>query len=241
MGGFIRLLSVLLLSVVLEGCGGGGNSSQLPPPPPNFTISLAPLAVALTQGGLSQGVQVQVGAKNGFSGSVSVTATGLPVGVTISPSSLSMSPGVPATFTLAASSAAGIARTSTVVTGVSGLLTQNASLEINVNGAAVPDPFHLIGGEFSHGFYDQSRQLLFVANPALNEVDVISGTNFSVQARVPAPQPWGIDQMADGNTLVIGTAAQQIVTLDENTLQVTSHPVRNLGNLFALFFPNLVA
>ena len=240
MRGFVGLLSVLLLLVVLVGCGGSSNSSQSPPPPP-FTISTSPASVTLMRGGTPQSVQIQVGANNGFSGSVSVSITGLPLGVTVLPSSLTANPGVPATFTLAASSTAGIARTSTVITGVSGLLTQNASLEINVNGAAVPDPFHLIGGEFSHGFCDQSRQLLFVANPALNEVDVISGTNFSVQARVPAPQPWGIDQMADGNTLVIGTAAQQIVTLDENTLQVTSHPVRNLGNLFALFFPNLVA
>ena len=47
--------------------------------------------------------------------------------------------------------------------------------------------------------------------------------------------------MADGKTLVIGTIAQQILTLDENTLAVTSHPVPQLGSVFALFYPNVVA
>ena len=88
-----------------------------------------------------------------------------------------------------------------------------------------PDSFHVIGGEFGQRFYDQARQLLFVANPGLNELDVLSGTDLSVRARVAAPQPWGIDQMADGNTLVIGTDAQGIVTVDEDTLVVTQHPV----------------
>src|SRR5206468_1098596 len=129
---------------------------------------------------------------------------------------------------------AGVEQISSVITGVSGSLTKNASLAITVNGAAIPDAFHFVGGEFSHGYYDEIRQLLFVPNAALNEVDMLSGDTLSVQARIPASQPWGIDQMADGNTLVIGTAAQQILTLDENTLAVTSHPVPALGSVFAL-------
>jgi hypothetical protein len=47
--------------------------------------------------------------------------------------------------------------------------------------------------------------------------------------------------MADGATLVIGTFAQQILTLDENSLVVTSHPVPDLGTLYGLFYPNVVA
>ena len=239
------LLCLLFFSAFITNCGGGSNNTSPPPPPvqpsPSFTVSLSPASVTLAQSGDSQPVQVLIGAQNGFVGSVAVTASGLPAGVTVSPSSLALTPGVSGTFTLTASSGAGIAQTSAVVTGVSGSLTNNASLKINVNGTAITDPFHPIGGEFSHGFYDQSRQLLFVANPGLNEVDVISGITLAVQVRVPAPQPWGIDQMADGNTLVIGTAAQQIVTLDENTLTVTSHPVTPLGSVYGLFYPHLVA
>ena len=93
-----------------------------------------------------------------------------------------------------------------------------------------------------HGFYDESRQRLFATNIGLNELDVISGVDFSVQARVPIPQPLGIDQMADGKTLVIGTVAQELVTVDEDTLAVTQHPFSEVGTGgFTLFFPTVVA
>src|SRR5208337_3945442 len=99
-----------------------------------------------------------------------------------------------------------------------------------------------IGGTLAHGFYDETRQLLFATNPGLNELDVISGLDFSIKARVPVPQPWGIDQMADGKTLVLGTAAGEILTVDEDTFAVTQHPYRVVGNgFYGLFFPNVVA
>jgi WD40 repeat protein len=246
MRGVFSLCGASFLLILLTSCGGNGGSSQSSPPPPpphpSFSISLSPASITLMQGGMSQNVQVLVNAQNGFTGSVSVNAGSLP-GVTSSPSSLSLAPGAPGNLAFAASSTAGIEQTSITVEGVSGSLTAKASLPCNVDGAPVPDPFHPIGGEFSHGFYDQARQLLFVANNALNEIDVLSGTDLSVRARVPAPQPWGMDQMADGNTLVLGTTAQQIVTLDENTLAVTSHPVPPLGSpiFIGLFYPNVVA
>lgn len=112
-----------------------------------------------------------------------------------------------------------------------------------VTGSAVADPFHFVGGCLAHGFYDEARQLLFASNACLNELDVISARDFSVIARVPVPQPWGIDQMADGNTLVVGTQAQEILTVNENTLAVTQHPysAANPGDFVSLFFPNVVA
>jgi hypothetical protein len=128
------------------------------------------------------------------------------------------------------------------VNGVSGALTASTSLQLTVSGATVADPFHTSGGALVHGFYDEARQLLFATNPGLNELDVISGQDFSIKARVPVPQPWGIDQMADGKTLVIGTAAQEVITVDEDTMSVTQHPFGAVGNsFFTLFFPNVVA
>jgi hypothetical protein len=246
MRNLIWQFALFFLLTLLVGCGGGNGTSQTPsepslPPPPTFAVSLSPASIALSQGTTSGNVQVEVDPQNGFSGTVAVTASSLPVGVTISPPALSLKAGASGTFTLAASNTAGITETSAVITGVSGSLVESSGLQLSVNGPPVPDPFHVIGGEFSHGFYDQARHLLFVANVALNEVDVLSGTDFSIQARVSAPQPWGIDQMADGNTLIIGTAAQQIVTLDENTLSVTSHPVPEFETDIGLFYPNVVA
>ena len=232
--------AILTLSTV-TGCGSGGTSNP-PPPPPNFIVTLSPTSVTLSQGGTSQAVQVSVTAQDGFTGTVSVNPATLPTGVTASPASLSLTAGAPGTFTFSASSVALIAQQTINVNGSSGTLAATAPLGLTVTGAAVLDPLHLIGGTLVHGFYDETRQLLFVSNPGLNELDVISGQDFSIKARVSVPQPWGIDQMADGNTLVLGTQAQDVVTVDEDSLAVTPHPCTGLdASHHGLFFPVVVA
>lgn len=241
---FHAIVIVSFFSVLVTGCGGGaGTSGTGPPPPsaPSFTISLSPASVAIAPGGADQAVQVSVTDLNGFGGSVSVTTDALPSGVTASPSSLSVTAGVPESFVLSASNSAQIVEQSITIQGVSGSLTENAKLQLTVSGSAIANPYHSVGGSLVHGFYDESRQLLFATNPGLNELDVISGQNFTVQTRVPVPQPWGIDQMADGKTLVIGTQAQEIITLDEDTLAVTQHPFSAQGISSFLFFPMVTA
>jgi hypothetical protein len=232
-----------LLCALIVGCGGnGGGGVTIPPPPPSFGVTLFPPTVTLFEGGASQTVQVSVTAQNGFTGMVSVSAAALPTGVTASPTSLSLAPGVPGSFSFSASSAALIAQQTLNVNATSGTLVVNTPLQLTVTGVAVSDPLHWIGGTLVHGFYDETRQLLFVSNPGLNELDVISGQDFSVKARVPLPQPWGIDQMADGNTLVLGTQAQDIVTVNEDSLAVTLNPCTGLDpSNYGLFFPVVVA
>jgi hypothetical protein len=245
---YASVFCIGVVCLVLTGCGGGGGGGTTgtgptnPPPSQSFTISLSPGTVSLTQGSPSQTVQVSVAAQNGFTGSVSVTTASLPPGVTASPSSLSVTSSSPGTLTLSASATAPVVQQAVKVTGTSGTLTSSASLQINVTAAPIIEPFHSYGGTLIHGFYDESRQLLYATNPGLNELDVISGVDYSIKARVPLPMPWGIDQMADGKTLVIGTAAQEIITVDQDTFAVTQHPYSALGTIaFSLFFPNVVA
>jgi hypothetical protein len=237
------LFSAVFLSLLISGCGGGGSNGATTTVPRSFTVSLpSGSTVALAQGG-TQTVQISIVGQGGFTDPVTVTVSGLPVGVKVAPASLSVTPGAPGSFTFSASGTAGLVRQTGTLEAVSGALKQDVALQINVNGAPVADPFHLVGGTLTHGFYDPVRQLLFAANPQLNEVDVISGTDLTVHARVPAPQPWSMDQMADNKTLVIGTASQEILTMDEDTLVVTRHPVTGLtpAPIFSLFFPTLTA
>ena len=163
-----------LLCLFMTGCGGssggGGGSSSSPPPTPGFSLSLSPSSVTLMQGGTSE-VQVSVTGQDGFTGSVSVTVSGLPSGVTVSPSSLSIAAGSDASFDLSATSSAEIVQQTVSVAGASGTLSADASFQLTVMQVAVQDPFHAIGGVLVHGFYDESRQLLFAANPGLNELE----------------------------------------------------------------------
>jgi hypothetical protein len=236
---------LVALCISIAGCGSGsgtGNSIQPPPPvSPGFSLAVSNANLSVSQG-TRQAVQIAVTAQGSFAGSVTVTLDGLPTGVTFSPSVITASASSPATITFSASSAAVISQQNINIWGQSGTLVASASMKLTVQGASVPDPFHFIGGALIHGFYDQQRQLLFVTNPGLNEVDVLSGVDLSLKSRITVPQPVGIDQMVDGKTLVVGTASQQLVTLDENTYAVTSHPISADGFQNAgMFFPTVAA
>ena len=245
----LRAMALGIFCLTVAGCGGGtgtsdGGGGSSPPQPvnPSFTLSISPSSVNLNQAGQSQPVQIGLAAQGGFTGPVSVSAGTLPGGVEISPSSVTISPGSPVPIKFSASSTAQIAQQVVTFQGTSGTLSASASIQVTVQGRAVPDPFHYVGGELVHGFYDEGRQLLFATNIGLNELDVISGKDYSLKARIPVPQPLGIDQMADGKTLVIGTAAQELVTVDENTYAVTAHPFSAFGSsVYSLFFPDVLA
>src|SRR5258708_853615 len=75
--------------IFLSGCGGGGGGRTQPPPPPqpDFTIGLSTSTVSIAQGSSSAPVSVTVNGLNGFSGSVQVTLSGVPAGVTSNPAS----------------------------------------------------------------------------------------------------------------------------------------------------------
>lgn len=233
------------LCVSIAGCGGGsgtGNSIQPPPPvSPGFTLAVSNVNLSVSQG-TSQTLQITVTAQGSFAGSVTVTLDGLPAGVTFSPSVITASASSPATITFSASPAAVISQQNINIWGQSGTLVASASMKLTVQGSAVPDPFHFIGGALIHGYYDQQRQLLFVTNLGLNEVDVLSIVDLSLKSRIAVPQPVGIDQMVDGKTLVVGTVTQQVVTIDEDSYAVTMHPISSAGSQNSgMFFPAVAA
>src|SRR6266567_105234 len=225
--------SLAMVSILaLVACGGGSGNVGPPPPQPGFTLSLSTASLALVQSG-AQNVQVTAVPQNGFSATVTVTASGLPAGVTVSPLSLLLSANGIGTLTFSAASNAASGNAQVSLAGVSGLQHASASLSLNVNQMATPVamPFTTTGGGIEKAFYDESRQLLFATNLYLNEVDVLSGKDLSVHARIPVGQPFGIDQMLDGKTLVVGTATQGFYTIDENTLLVTYHKAPNFTQL----------
>jgi pro-kumamolisin-like protein len=102
-------------------------------PQPDFTISASPASLTITQGdsGFST---ISITPQNGFSGSVSFAASGLPSGVAASfnPASATTS----STLKLTASSTAATGTANVTITGTSGSLTRQAQLTITVNPAA---------------------------------------------------------------------------------------------------------
>jgi regulation of enolase protein 1 (concanavalin A-like superfamily) len=99
---------------------------------PNFALSAAPSRVSLTQGS-SGGSTITVTPQNAFTGTVNLSASGMPSGVNafFSPASTTGS----STLTLAASSTAATGGFTITVTGTSGSLTHTAAVTLTVTAA----------------------------------------------------------------------------------------------------------
>lgn len=115
------VLPLITLILSLTTCGGGGGRQTSPPPPiPDFTLTASPISASAVIGNTSSIVTIAVAPKNGFNGSVNVTFSGLPSGVTASPgTSFTIQPG--------SSQAVSFSTPNTAPTGV---------FEINVSGAS---------------------------------------------------------------------------------------------------------
>ena len=98
-------------------------------PPPNFTLSVSPNSLTVTQGA-SGASTITVNPLSGFNGSVSLSASGLPNGVTpsFSPTSTTNT----SSLTLTASSTATTGTVTVTVTGTSGSLTKTTTISLTI-------------------------------------------------------------------------------------------------------------
>ena len=105
--------------------------------PANFTLSSSPGSVSVTQGN-SVPNTITVNPTGGFTGSVSLAASGLPSGVTASfnPTSTTGT----STLTLTASGSATTGPATVTITGTSGSLVQTATINLTVIPTVIPIP-----------------------------------------------------------------------------------------------------
>ena len=125
------------LSLTLHGCGGGGSSSPAPPQA-GFILSAKPSTLSIAPG-TSSTVQVSIAPYGGFSGTVSVTASG-PSGLSASPSSFTLQ-NAPQSVTLTADPSMATGTYSFSFSGTSGNLSNSATVSV---GVGPPQTFTLI-------------------------------------------------------------------------------------------------
>jgi subtilase family serine protease len=103
---------------------------------PSFTLSDSPSSLTITQGG-SGSSTITVTDVGGFTGSVSLAASGLPSGVT---AAFGTNPTTgTSVLTLTASSTATTGSATVTITGTSGSLTASTTLALTVNSTATPN------------------------------------------------------------------------------------------------------
>ena len=103
------------------------------PPPASFTLSASPNSVSVAEGS-NGSVTITVIPQNGFGGSVSLSASGLPSGVTVSFNPNNTTTASAATFTVGASATTGTFNVT--IKGVSGSLNNSTTVSLTVTAAA---------------------------------------------------------------------------------------------------------
>jgi subtilase family serine protease len=122
-----------IVTVTITGTSGGLSHattiSLRVTPPPNFSLSASPNSLSLARGAKST-TTISVNPQNGFTGGVSLAASGLPRGVTASfnPSGTGTS-----TLSLSATSTASTGTFSVQVRGTSGSLTHTTTISLTVH------------------------------------------------------------------------------------------------------------
>lgn len=209
----------------------------VPPPAADFSIAVPGTAVSLTQGTSSAGISISVAARNGFNGTVQVTLDGVPAGVSANPASpFAVSAGGNASVIFTASASAATGNFTITADGTSGALSHSANIGLTVAKAtasnlprstyvrtdamaAMDDPF----GEPKHRhlIYDPTNKHVFVANRAMNQVEVLSSSDGSRVKSISLAGASSVDLSADGKSVVVGTALEEIARIDATSLQVT--------------------
>jgi hypothetical protein len=221
-----------------RGGGGGGGGIQPPPPQPDFTISLSSSSVSLLQGGTSSPVTVSVTSENGFSGNVQITLAGMPSGIISSPARpFSVVAGQNTAVVFGAAFNASTGQFSVTAQGTSGSLSHSSDLSLSIEAGSAQnlprsnyvrnDSVLLLdspAGEphHRHVVYDAGGKRFFVANRAMNRVEVFSSSDTSLQATIDAPGASSVDLSTDGATLWGGTALEQILAVNTTSLQVAT-------------------
>ena len=130
------LVIALLFSWFMASCG---TVSTQPPPTggtADFSLSASSSSLTITQGSNGSST-ITVAAQNGFMGSVTLAASGLPNGVT---ASFNTNPTTAtSTLTVTASSTATTGASTVTITGTSGSLSHSTTLALTVNATATPD------------------------------------------------------------------------------------------------------
>jgi len=236
------LLIVLLIAAgQLVACGGGGGSSasSTPPASPTYTVALSPTAITLTPGN-NQNLTVTTQSTNGFSGAVTFGFSGLPSGVTATPSTFTINGAGSQTVVIAMTSSAVAGTAVVTVNGSSGSVQQKATLALTLNVPVAPPPppppssasfpdaiISTSPASPYEGFpapnwlvYHAATNRFFATDPYLNHLNVVDAASRTVIATLTIPGAFGLDQAPDGSVLYVGTMIGDLYVVDPVKLTI---------------------
>jgi regulation of enolase protein 1 (concanavalin A-like superfamily) len=190
---------------------------------PSFTLSASPASLTFLQGAAGS-TTVTINPQNGFSGSVSLTASGLPSGV-----SAIFGTNPTKTSSLLTLSAAGIAATGTVtvtVTGTSGSLAKTTTISLTVNPqgnyilSSSPNSLAIVQGASGTSTITVTPQSGFNGNVSLSASGLPSGVTASFNPSSTASA--STLTLTASSTATTGTVTVRVAGSDSNLSHTTT-------------------
>jgi len=177
----------------------------------------------------------------------------LPTGILSNPvSPFPVSPGQSTSVVFGADSTASAGQFNVTAVGSSGALSHSANLSLTIKTVVqqnLPRSAYIQNDSVAaldtpagephrrHIIYDSAHQRFFVANRAMNRVEVLSSTNSTIQASVDVPAASSVDLSPDGATLWVGSALEYAFAIDTQSLQVKRrYSVAGLNPIPGLIF-----
>jgi hypothetical protein len=197
-------LAFPLLALAIGGCGSATSPVTAKP---GFTLSTSVASLTLTPGGSTQTVSLTATPENGFSGSIQVTASGLPGGVTTSPATVTLMPGTPQQVTLAAASTAAAATAHAQFNATSGAISETAPITVTVS--------VLQGIDVTTYHYDTARTGLNPLEGTLTLANVKSST-FGLLRILPVDGLVDAQPLLLANLTVAGVSRTVVFAVTEN-------------------------
>ena len=180
-------------------------------------------------------VTVSAVSSNGFASDVTVTLSGLPAGVTASPSGgFTIHPGGQVAVSVAVANTAAAETSTVTLQGVAGMLNHSTDLPISVQAAqsvqsmgrtryvrtdsATEYPYDL---NANWVVYDSGTNRFFVSDPDENRIVVMDAGTQKQLATIPVPGAYGLDMAPDSSTLYAGTEIGDVYAINTVTMQTT--------------------
>ena len=240
-----------VLGLAITGCSSGGNGSTGNGSPPRSTADFGLVFTPATwtvQSGSSLPVQVAITWTGTSTGSVSLSLTAPPAGISLGPSApITISQGsTSSTFVLVAAASLPKGSSSLQITATSSTgLTHSYNFPLTVSGPAIPLPAagrtsYILTGQIPESIvYDRAHKLLYAAIPGLNQVLLIDATRQAVIKTLSVGTPGGMDISPDGSQIVVGSDVVPSLTFISTSSQSVTrtlplNPAETGANFFGL-------
>ncbi|MBS1801487.1 MAG: hypothetical protein JSS95_16875 [Acidobacteria bacterium] len=228
---------LLLAAVIATGCGsggssgsgnqgGGGNGASA-----DYSLSLQPSSLTVTAG-TNQPVTLSAQLSNGFAGSINVSITGLPAGITASPSSFTLQPSGTQIIVFAASGTVVAGPASATIQSSSGTLSHQLQLNLTIKAATpiIPSRSKYLRTDATTSYtsypppnwtiFHSPTRRFFASDPYTNHLNVIDSVTQKQISTLVVPGAFGLDQAPDGSVLYVGTMIGDLYVIDPVQLSI---------------------